>query len=127
MRVEIFITLALLLGTPLSALAQESAHNGLTNDLSNRYRVSDAKTRSIRPENFTGEKGKGGMTTVGVASDAARELGQDWKVNPFVVIEPGKTPTLAEINERGAIQHMLKPDGLYQSQQLPSKDHLEVN
>lgn len=38
--------------------------------------MSDAKTRSISPENFTGEKGKGGMATLeeGNAARAAREL-----------------------------------------------------
>ena len=30
-------------------------------NMGNLYRLSDAKTRSISPENFTGEKGKGGM------------------------------------------------------------------
>jgi hypothetical protein len=103
---------ALLLFAPRSAPAQGSAHTGLTNELGNLYRIADAKTRSISPENFTGEKGRGGMATEGVASEAARELGQGWKVNPFVVIEPGKTFTLAEINEPGAIQHIwMTPTG----------------
>ena len=57
--------------------------------------MSDAKTFSISPENLTGEKGKGGMAIEGSASRAARDLGQGWKVNPFVVIEPGQTFTLA--------------------------------
>ena len=39
--------------------------NGLGVNLSNLYRLSDARTRSISPENFTGEKGKGGMATEG--------------------------------------------------------------
>lgn len=30
-------------------------------NMGNLYRLSNAKTRSISPENFTGEKGKGGM------------------------------------------------------------------
>jgi len=30
-------------------------------NMGNLYRMSDAKTRSISPENFTGTKGKGGM------------------------------------------------------------------
>ena len=46
------------------------------------YQLKDAKTRSISPENTTGEKGKGGMATLeeGSAARAARELGQGWKV-----------------------------------------------
>lgn len=35
--------------------------NGLDMNMGNLSRLSDAKTRSISPENFTGEKGKGGM------------------------------------------------------------------
>ena len=43
-----------------SAISQEK-FNGLNMNMGNLYRLSDAKTRSISPENFTGEKGKGGM------------------------------------------------------------------
>ncbi|MBP1650050.1 MAG: hypothetical protein H6Q26_207 [Bacteroidetes bacterium] len=67
--------------------------------LDNLYRLSNAKTRSISPENLTGEKGKGGMASpsknappnTANASDAARDLGQGWKVNPFIIIKPGQT------------------------------------
>ena len=71
----------ILLIVPTGLLAQK--FDGLDNNLSNLYRMSDAKTRSISPENFTGEKGKGGMATLdeGSAANAARELGQGWKVN----------------------------------------------
>ena len=47
------------------------------------------KTRSISPENFTGEKGKGGMATEGWAANAAKDLGQGWKVSPAIDIAPG--------------------------------------
>ena len=39
--------------------------SGLDLNLGNLYRLSDAKSRSISPENFTGAKGKGGMATEG--------------------------------------------------------------
>lgn len=95
----------------LPLLAQES-FTGLTSSLENLYRVSKAKTFSISPENFTGEKGKGAMAVQGSASAASSELGQGWKVNPFVVIEPGKTFTLADIQAQGAIQHIwMTPTG----------------
>jgi len=95
-----------------SALAQDSSFDGLNTSLSNLYRLSDAKTFSISPENLTGEKGKGGMAVNGSASRAARELGQGWKVNPFIVIEPGTTFTLGEIQGSGAIQHIwMTPTG----------------
>jgi len=95
---------------PLSA--QQQGFTGLTSSLENIYRVAKARTFSISPENFTGEKGKGAMAVQGSASAAASELGQGWKVNPFVVIEPGKTFTLADIQTHGAIQHIwMTPTG----------------
>jgi hypothetical protein len=86
------------------------------NGLDNLYRISDAKTRSISPENFTGEKGKGGMATLeeGSAARAARELGQGWKVNPYVRIKPGETFKMAEISGSGIINHIwMTPTGNY--------------
>jgi Protein of unknown function (DUF2961) len=79
--------------------------NGLGTHLGNISRLSNAKTRSISPENFTGEKGKGGMATEGTGAEASRALGQGWKVSPSVRIAPKSTFTLAEITESGAIQH----------------------
>ena len=95
-------------------LFAQSNFNGLNTNLSNLFMTSDAKTRSISPENFTGEKGKGGMSKLGegAASHAARELGQGWKVSPFINIEPGETFTLAEIDGSGSIQHIwMTPTG----------------
>ena len=93
--------------------------NGIDSSMGNLYRLSDAKTRSISPENFTGEKGKGGMAdpkneerNVANARHAARDLGQGWKVNPFILINPKETFTLAEIDESGCIQHIwMTPTG----------------
>jgi hypothetical protein len=87
-----------------------TSFNGLGANLSNLYRLSDAKTRSISPENYTGEKGKGGMATEGTGAAHARGLAKDggvqgWKVSPSVRIEPGETITLADIEGMGAIQH----------------------
>ena len=81
-------------------------YNGLGMNLSNLSRLSNAKSRSISAENFTGEKGKGGMATTGTGAHAARDLGQGWKISPCIVIEPGKTVVLADIGESGAIQHI---------------------
>src|SRR5207253_5620403 len=80
MKVRLILLLCLFCGSPLNPLAQVSPYDGLDNNLNNLYRVSDAKTRSISPENLTGEKGKGGMAVTGNAADAARDLGQGWKV-----------------------------------------------
>lgn len=83
-----------------------SGFNGLGNNLGNLWRLSDAETRSISPENFSGEKGKGGMATGGTGAVAARELGQGWKVSPSIHIAPHETVTMAEIEGPGAIQHI---------------------
>jgi hypothetical protein len=92
--------------------AQDGSFDGIFGSLSTLYRTSNAKSLSISPENLTGEKGKGGMAVKGTASDAARDLGQGWKVNPFVVIEPKKTFTLGTIEGQGAIQHIwMTPTG----------------
>ncbi|MQY79558.1 MAG: DUF2961 domain-containing protein [Bacteroidetes bacterium] len=101
----------------LGLLAQQAGDfSGLDLNMGNLYRLSNAKTRSISPENFTGEKGKGGMATLeeGSAAKAARDLGQGWKVNPYVRIKPGETFTMAEITGEGAIQHIwMTPTGNY--------------
>jgi len=98
----------------------QSKFSGLEMNMGNLYRTSDAKTRSISPENFTGAKGKGGMANpvdkskpnVATAADAARDLGQGWKINPSVDIKPGQTFTLAEMEGPGAIQHIwMTPTG----------------
>ena len=82
------------------------AFNGLGVDMGNLARLSRAETRSISPENFAGAKGKGAMATDGTGALAARDLGQGWKVNPFVVLEPGATFELADIRGQGAIQQI---------------------
>jgi hypothetical protein len=101
----------------------QSGFNGLDMNMGNLYRLSNAQTRSISPENFTGEKGKGGMARLedrnkpnqANAFSAARDLGQGWKVNPYIKIQPGETITLAEISGSGAIQHIwMTPTGIWQ-------------
>jgi hypothetical protein len=86
--------------------------NGLGMNLGNLARLSSAKTRSLSPENPTGEKGKGGMATEGVASRSARDLGQGWKVSPFIRIEPGECRTIADVDGPGALQQIwMTPTG----------------
>ncbi|HOE97020.1 MAG TPA: DUF2961 domain-containing protein [Candidatus Sumerlaeota bacterium] len=88
------------------------AFNGLGLHLGNLSRVSRARTRSISPENFSGEKGKGGMATEGTGAECARDLGRGWKISPSVRIEPGTTFTMADIAGAGAIQQIwLTPTG----------------
>ncbi len=105
------LTIASLVIITYSVSAQQP-FNGLENNMSNLYRLSDAKSRSISPENFTGEKGKGGMATGGTGSGASRELGQTWKVSPSIIIKKKTTFTLADFDGPGAIQHIwMTPTG----------------
>ena len=91
---------------------QKLDFDGLNMSMASLPRLSNAKTRSVSPENFTGEKGKGGMATEGTGARAARELGQKWKVSPSVRIEAGKTFVMADIKGSGAIQHIwMTPTG----------------
>ena len=86
--------------------------SGLGSNLGNLSLLSNAKTRSMSPENFTGEKGKGGMAVEGTGANCARELGQGWKVSPSVRIPAGETFTMADIEGPGAIQQIwLTPAG----------------
>ena len=84
-----------------------AAFSGLGLHLGNLSRLSDAKTRSISPENFTGEKGKGGMATEGTGASPARAprpglegLALDRRSRP------ARPPSLADIAGPGAIQHI---------------------
>ena len=97
-----------------SLLFAQQKFNGLDNNMSNLYRLSDAKSRSLSPENFTGERGKGGMATTGTGAGPSRELGQTWKVSPSVVIKKKTTFTVADIDGSGAIQHIwMTPTGTW--------------
>jgi len=104
------------------AIAQKTgSFDGLEMNMSNLSRLSNAKTRSISPENFSGAKGKGGMAdpkldsgkrNVANAWYAAQDLGKGWKVNPFIEVLGGETITIAEIEGAGAIQHIwMTPTG----------------
>ena len=89
--------------------------------MGNLSRLSNAQSRSISPENFTGEKGKGAMAdpvrdkdvrNKANAAGPAKDLGKGWKVNPFIIVKPGETVTIAEIDGPGAIQQIwMTPTG----------------
>lgn len=94
-----------------AGIAQQKSA-GIDNNMGNLYRLSDAKSRSISPENFNGEKGKGGMATTGTGSGPSRDLGQGWKVSPSVVIKAKTVYTVAEIDGPGSVQHIwMTPTG----------------
>ena len=86
--------------------------NGIETHMGNLFRLSDAQSRSISPENLSGEKGKGGMALEGTGANCARGLGQTWKISPSVVIEAGSTFEIANIDGPGAIQQIwMTPTG----------------
>ncbi|MBS1715897.1 MAG: DUF2961 domain-containing protein [Armatimonadetes bacterium] len=86
--------------------------NGLGLHLGNLSRLSEAQSRSISPENPTGAKGQGGRSVEGPASHAARDLGQGWKVSPFVRIAAGDEHVVADIEGPGAVQQIwMTPTG----------------
>jgi hypothetical protein len=71
-----------------------------------------AETRSVCPENPTGEKGKGGESVPNPSdpdlpfSKAAADLGQGWKVRPFIRPKGGETVTIMDVEGPGVIQHI---------------------
>jgi hypothetical protein len=108
---KIFLLTGVLLLSVICVHAQQK-FNGLEANMGNIFRLSDAVSRSISPENFNGEKGKGGMAKTGTGVAASRDLGQTWKVSPSVIIKKHTTYTVAEINGGGAIQHIwMTPTG----------------
>ncbi len=77
------------------------------------------ESRSICPENLTGERSKGGACPLeqGSARNAARDLGTGWKVNPYLVVQPGELCVLADFDGTGFIRHIwLTPTGNWRHQ-----------
>jgi hypothetical protein len=95
---------------------QMNTFNGLGLHLGNLSRLSSAKTRSISPENFTGEKGMGALAVEGTGARAARDLGRGWKISPSIPIAPGEVRLLADIEGPGAIQQIwMTPTGAWRT------------
>lgn len=95
-----------------AATAQE--WNGLGVGLGNLYRLSSAESRSLTAENPTGERGGGAKAVPSTeitrnynnSSRASIDLGEGWKVNPYIFIQPKETITIAEIDGPGCINHI---------------------
>src|SRR5437868_15428462 len=80
--------------------------NGLGMGLGNLSQLSNAQTRSISAENFSGLKGQGGMAVKGTGAESARDLGQGWKISPSIIIGPKSTFTKADVKDPGPIRHI---------------------
>jgi hypothetical protein len=107
--------LALAVIVPAAAQSEKGqGFNGLGMGMSSLSRLSKAQTRSVSPENFTGAKGQAAMSTDGPAAKAARDLGQGWKVSPYVRVQPKQTFVMADVKGEGAIQQIwLTPAGAW--------------
>lgn len=82
------------------------------------FKLTDRKSRSISAENFTGEKGKGGMAEDGRGKNSARDLGRGWKISPCVAIAAGEVFEAANIQGSGMIRHMWFTDNCKINRQL---------
>jgi len=77
--------------------------DGFALTLGSLPRLSHARSRSICPENPTGEKGRGAMAPADPAGPA-RDLGRGWKCRPCLPVRGGETLVLADIEGPGCIQ-----------------------
>jgi hypothetical protein len=121
MKTRISRTKALLIALFFCVSANAQEFNGLNMGMGNLFQMSKAKTRSLSPENFKGEKGAGGMAdpvkdketrNQAVSANAASTLGKGWKVNPCIDIDAGETMVIADIDGPGAIQQIwMTPTG----------------
>lgn len=92
---------------------------GLQPGLGSLPLLGRGRTRSISAENPTGEKGKGGMAIPNpsepkpaASARAADDLGQDWKVRPFIRVNARETAVLMDVAGSGIIQHIWLVEGL---------------
>ena len=109
---QLWLVLLLLAWQGVELNAADSVENLSTGVLGDIFRITKAQSRSISPENFTGEKGQGGMATEGTGKNAAQDLGRGWKVSPSVVVKARSTLTLGQIKGPGSIQQIwMTPTG----------------
>ncbi len=71
--------------------------------------LTQAESRQVSPENPTGGKGMGAKAVPGPNfpfSRAAEELGQGWKVSPFLKPKAGESLTIMDVEGPGVIEHI---------------------
>lgn len=74
--------------------------------LSDLTNLSNEKTYSISPENFSGAKGGACRAETGTGAHFARKLGKGFKISPSVVIKAKEDFVLGEVLGEGMITHI---------------------
>lgn len=104
---------------PAREVPPEAGLGGLAGGLGSLPLLGRGRTRSVSAENPTGEPGKGGMAVPDPAEPkpaasarAADDLGQGWKVRPFIRVNAGETAVLMDVAGPGVIQHIWLVEGL---------------
>jgi hypothetical protein len=104
------------------------AFDGVDTGIGNLYRLSNAKSRSISPETFTGERGRGGMATEGTGKPIRFEedlnvtiqaLG--WQVNAA-----GKDAYLQLEDDISSVAYWYQQEPHAKSPPLPGRDELTI-
>ena len=99
------------------------SQSGMATGVSGLSRLADAQSRTISPENPAGAKGGAARAADGVAAAAARDLGQGWKVNPYVYVRAGETlgsPKRTQTGEGSAAGSRRTKAPLFMANRLPS-------
>ncbi|HVU95524.1 MAG TPA: hypothetical protein VHE34_09880 [Puia sp.] len=75
----------------VSPVFAQTPFNGVESNLSNLFRLSPARSRSISPENFNGAKGAGGKATTGTEQARPAIWDKVGRSAPSVTIKAGQT------------------------------------
>jgi hypothetical protein len=105
--------------SPSPRTTASSPFPALTGGLASLPVLTQVQTRSISAENLTGAKGQGGMALPNpsepkpaASARAADDLGQGWKVRPFLRVNAGETVTLMDVDGPGVLQHIWMVEGV---------------
>lgn len=99
-----------LLCLAVGAVAQSD--NSIDGTASLSVLTPNVESRQVSPENPTGEKGKGAMRAPDSSnpdlafSGASSDLGQGWKVRPFIKVAAHDTTTIMDVEGPGTIKHI---------------------
>jgi hypothetical protein len=101
-RIAPLLVVSLLGAVPAGAQQDPSDITGL----GGLMHLPSAETRSITPDNPTGERGGGSRVHDATAAGQATEPGGSRSSRPYVWVQPGESFTLGEVDGPGVIQHI---------------------